>query len=241
MKIYVISLLQSKDRKESMIKQLAPLNLDYQFFPAVNGYNKEHQKFEQAAPVLSETKTGRPMLDTETAVFASHYKLWQKAVALNESIIILEDDIVLTNQFEWAVKELIPKLTNQYSLIKFRSTFEKKHRARETLNEGFELVQYYNLPLGAQGYALTPGACKKLIANSNKWLWPVDNYIEMSFLHGVDCIELRPNLIANPEENQSTIENRRKRKKTLKNKIKRELYKISVSLQMLLYKIKQLF
>lgn len=56
-------------------------------------------------PINFAQKSGRPapkptveFTDTEKAVFYSHYNLWQKCVDLNQPMIIIEDDCVLTRR-----------------------------------------------------------------------------------------------------------------------------------------------
>lgn len=42
---------------------------------------------------------GRELSDGEKAVYASHFKLWQECIRLNEAIMILEDDVEFSEEF----------------------------------------------------------------------------------------------------------------------------------------------
>ena len=50
----------------------------------------------------------------EVGCFLSHYLLWKKCIDLNEPILILEDDAIITDEFDI---EKIEKLTDEYNFI----------------------------------------------------------------------------------------------------------------------------
>ncbi|EIZ9324066.1 glycosyltransferase family 25 protein [Campylobacter upsaliensis] len=107
MKIFIINLKRSLERKKLMQKQIERFfenypnlkdEINFEFFEAIDAKIKENmEKFASYFPKFrSLTFCGRGggcgILDTELACFASHLSLWQKCVELNEAILILEDD-----------------------------------------------------------------------------------------------------------------------------------------------------
>ena len=50
----------------------------------------------------------------EVGCFLSHYLLWKKCIDLNEPILVLEDDAIITDEFDI---EKIEKLTDEYNFI----------------------------------------------------------------------------------------------------------------------------
>lgn len=108
MKVFIINLERSKDRKEYMQKQISILfeknptlkeKLEFIFFKAVDAKNKEHLEFQRHFPCWASWVFGRELSDGEKACYASHFKLWQECIRLNEAIMILEDDVEFSEEF----------------------------------------------------------------------------------------------------------------------------------------------
>ena len=79
----VLSLPHREDRQMASAKELEKLDINYQFFHAVNGH---------------EIETKQPLLPGEYGIKLSHIKILEKAIENKlESIFIFEDDIVLHN------------------------------------------------------------------------------------------------------------------------------------------------
>lgn len=92
MKIFIINLERSTERKEHMIKELEKHNItNYEFFNGMdareNDYS-EHVDFNKFKESHKRTiKVG------EIGCALSHIRLYEKIVELNEPCIILEDDL----------------------------------------------------------------------------------------------------------------------------------------------------
>lgn len=70
---------------------------------------------------------GRELSDGEKACFASHYRLWQECVKLNEPIMILEDDVEFSDEFLNHGEEYIDELSkSEYEYIRILYIFDKR-------------------------------------------------------------------------------------------------------------------
>ena len=82
MKVFVISLKRSPDRRRYIEKQLDDLNIKFEFFDAVDGRAEPpHPLFENYnyAKRLWLT-SGRMPSKGELVVYGSHYLLWLKSI-----------------------------------------------------------------------------------------------------------------------------------------------------------------
>lgn len=108
MKVFIINLERSKNRKEHMRNEINKLfaynpelkeKLEFIFFKAVDAKNNDHLEFKEHFPWWASWVMGRELSDGEKACFASHHKLWQECIKLDEPIIILEDDVEFSDEF----------------------------------------------------------------------------------------------------------------------------------------------
>ncbi|HEF3476447.1 TPA: glycosyltransferase family 25 protein [Campylobacter coli] len=241
MKAFIINLERSLDRKEYMQKQIQKLfeknpnlknKLEFIFFKAVDAKNKEHLEFKQHFPWWASWVLGRELSDGEKACFASHYKLWQECVKIDEPIIILEDDVEFSDEFLNNGEEYIEELSkSEYEYVRFCYLFDKKFYP---LNENY-ILSFEKLA-GTQGYVLKPSAAKKFIKYV-RWIYPVDDYMDMFYKHKVLNIVKKPLLLKHDCKLESEISNLGRTNKKLKihRKIAREIFRLYRDISRLLY------
>ncbi|BEK18979.1 hypothetical protein B11051_06340 [Campylobacter coli] len=176
---------------------------------------------------------GRELSDGEKACFASHYKLWQECVKIDEPIIILEDDVEFSDEFLNNGEEYIEELSkSEYEYVRFCYLFDKKFYP---LNENY-ILSFEKLA-GTQGYVLKPSAAKKFIKYAKRWIYPVDDYMDMFYKHKVLNIVKKPLLLKHDCKLESEISNLGRTNKKLKihRKIAREIFRLYRDISRLLY------
>lgn len=94
-KIFIINLPTSTDRKKNISEQLSSMNLEYHLFPAVNGKTDNHPLLSHYDDGLSQKFRSKSLTKGQLGCYASHYLLWEKCVKLNEPIIVIEDDALI--------------------------------------------------------------------------------------------------------------------------------------------------
>jgi glycosyl transferase family 25 len=204
MRIFIVNLERSGDRREAMRAQLDPLGLDYEFFPAVDGKAGEHFRFANYHEESCLRAWKRPLTAGEVGCFASHYLLWQRCVERREPIIVMEDDVALTARFAEAVR-ILPSLA-RFGYVRLAATTPRGLRVvPRALPADWQLVRYLVGPMGTQCYALFPHAAARFLAGADKWTLPVDNYMDCFWQHGVPCIGLIPHPVPVSRSFASTI------------------------------------
>ncbi|HEC1756115.1 TPA: glycosyltransferase family 25 protein [Campylobacter lari] len=231
-KVFIINLERSEDRKNFMQEQIRKLfacnpnlknQLEFEFFKAIDGSKNEHLQFKSHFPWWCQFVLGRELSDSEKSCFASHYSLWEKCQELNSPIIILEDDVIFSDEFLNNSNVIEKLLNSNYKYIRFYYLFNKKIHH---LNNNF-YISYENIG-GTQGYFIHPNAAKKFIEKARYWFKPVDDYMDIYYYHKVENIIYKPFLIYLSSLN-SIIGQRNQKPKNIFRKIIREIFRFYFS------------
>lgn len=214
MKLFVINLARSPNRRERMQERLETLardklfhelGLEWEFFAAIDSTSAAFQHYKQH---FSARKCflwhGRILIDSEIACYASHYRLWQECVKRDEPIIILEDDVCFAPHFLSALQDI---MRTDFGLVRFYTLDRKRDKYIHQIGNS---PYHYCLKNtnGTQGYYITPHAARAFLAQEC-WDSPVDIFMEFVAHHGVDNIIYSPFPIAedNATSSLSTIAN----------------------------------
>ena len=171
MKTFVISLQRRPDRKE--LFQKTNNSLEYEPFDAIDGWEINHQWL-----INNGFDTYKDWIDPinnthithgEVACYLSHYYLWAKCIALNEPIIILEDDAIVSDRFSIKeIEDVIVRRGYNFLYLGYREMGTSKK-----IDKTFVRPDY---PYWTVGYVVTPESAKILIQN-RKGIIPVDEYL----------------------------------------------------------------
>ncbi|MCE3038299.1 glycosyltransferase family 25 protein [Helicobacter sp. faydin-H8] len=165
---------------------------DFSFFEAIDAKNAlQMQNFTKYyQKTLAKITHGRELYRGEIACYASHFSLWEKCIVLDEPIVILEDDVILFEHFQKGVEEIIK---SNYSFVRFFALFDSKKNIHPKNNH--TLVVKNSKLGGTQGYYLEPSAAKTLVKYSQKWLSPVDDFLDRYFVYGLPAVVCEPYLL----------------------------------------------
>lgn len=165
MKIFVINLARSTERRASMEKQLSQLNLDYEFIEAIDGSQLSY------SDIITETKPLNYALSCgEVGCALSHIKIYKKIKMENIPLaLILEDDALVSSVTVEALDEIenlnISKPT--ITLLTDGPTYIEKplHQSQSNKHQLYKVLE----ATCSHGYVINNGAARKL-AN---FLYPV--------------------------------------------------------------------
>lgn len=170
MKIFVIS-LKTSERRKRFNAQMEKLNLPFEYFDAVNG--KELSAKEVSEHCDEEALNANPKWLNRGAIGCalSHLHLYKKMVALDiEKAIIIEDDMVLTDDFAAIYKFLAERKTNTEELIQlyYRAfdLVEFSEIGSLAINTKFKIfkpVTLDDIPTTNGCYYLTKSVASKLV------------------------------------------------------------------------------
>ena len=161
-KVYIISLINTgcgehlKSAQEWLPQTIGSCNhYNWQtnVFPAVNGYNlrkSDWKNFGLSQPKKSKNKEKKFIGDLPGAqgCFLSHYTLWNTCIAIDQPIVILEDDAIAISP--------LSHIKLDYDLVKLHSS------------RGAGQSKLGHWSTGAFAYWLSPGGAKKLVEFSKQ-------------------------------------------------------------------------
>lgn len=231
MKIFVITLKNANSRQAKIAQQLNKIHVDFEFFYGVDGRLPDAQ-FQNYSETKRLRAFGNTLTKTQLGCFASHYKMWQKCLELNEPIIILEDDIFLSSDFG---SKLGFVETELFRLQFLRLCGLTLYRKNVHVSDG--VVMFTKGVSGTQGYALTPETARKFIQNANYWLEPVDDYIDKSWRHGVPSYCMIPCIVKPNDDEPSHMIKSAKQKAKLLYRITREIYRLYSEIRRLIFNL----
>lgn len=191
MRISVINLERSQDRRAFMEGQLRPLGLDYEFFPAVDASKGQLNGVSRYDERAALRWLGHPLQPAEVGCFASHYLLWERCADSGQPMMIMEDDVELLDGFRAAV-HLADQHIARHRFLRLLALAERRHHLIERLPEPYRIVRYLKGPYGTQCYALSPEGARVLLEHARVWINAVDAYIDQFWAHGLASLAITP-------------------------------------------------
>jgi len=161
--IYVINLLSSRKRRDSMIRQLTMLNLRFSILSAVHGgaINDDYiDRFYSSKESLR--LHGRDLTRNEIGCAMSHLEVYEKMIASKqECAIILEDDVYIGKMFEAFVKALPSFMGLDWEMINLRSEQHSKPFG-DPVFDIYRMSKFAGAANGAFAYAIKYSGAKRL-------------------------------------------------------------------------------
>ena len=238
MKIFVVSLSSSVERRERMQRQLDQLQIEFEFFDAVDGIKPNFLNSDKVDNALTYSRKGYQLKNGEVACFSSHYELWKVCISLNQPIIILEDNVDISEDFPQLIEPL-NRVIQQFDYVKLAATLPAKFNPIKQIISRYSLGQYSKKTCGTTAYAVSPQAAKQFIQHADKFIEPVDDYMEKPWRHGLKTYSIAPSLFQRAQiaSTISSTANKRKEKKKLPliTKLQIELYRALESLLRVVY------
>jgi len=106
MDIFVISLESSQDRKADFDKNNKKYLKNYQYHSAVNGKNLNVETLDKTII----TKGSKMYSNGAIGCALSHLQLWEKCIELDKPIIVMEDDVIVSQNFTKHVNNIMSNL-----------------------------------------------------------------------------------------------------------------------------------
>jgi glycosyl transferase family 25 len=183
MRVHVINLEASADRRSYISEQLDRLGVDYSVFRAIEP-PQAREWFERYDEKRYLRNTGRTASPGEIACFGSHSTLWRKAVATAQPLVVLEDDVEILSTFPHALAAAA-RLIERYGFIRLAEDGPTRHVRTipmETAGE-FTVMRYTRYPFGSMGYAISPKTAAAFLAASAVVAGPPDLFIKKFWEH----------------------------------------------------------
>ena len=165
MKIFVISLKDSKDRRKEMESQMKSLGLAFEFFDAIDGRQGLPNKYESMVDrKLAKKHIGADISDSEIACALSHALLYKEIVdKKTPHSIILEDDCIIDNDFAKLVKRNYLQNSNCKGVLLYHLSASVIKLFSKPLFGEYQIHKIAKTPFAAVGYYLTLPMAEKLL------------------------------------------------------------------------------
>ena len=206
MEIFVISLKSSNDRKITFDNYNSKY-INYTYFDAVNGKEIEIETLDSR--ILK--KGSKKYSNGAIGCALSHLKLWDKCIELDKPIIVMEDDAIVSKDFNKHVNNLMCNLLPKtWDIVQLNYNFDSvlsynntnyetcncvfnKHKMTRTDISNFvnskinTTIAKLNFCFGTSAYIIHPNGAKKL----KETVFPLDNrVINIPFLNNLMCFSI---------------------------------------------------
>jgi glycosyl transferase family 25 len=193
MKILVLSLPDSHDRRANVTKKLGSKHIEFEFLDAIDGRTGDHpylKNYDEQSFLANRRRKAAP---GELGCYVSHLLAWEKCVALNEPIVVLEDDFELTENFEKGI-EFLKQFLDKVAFVRLEP-LEKKIFVTSFKTSDFSLVKQLNVGMCATGYIITPRGAKNLLKKGMKIRSPIDLYLKYTLTHHQIIHAITPGIV----------------------------------------------
>lgn len=228
-KIYVLSLLDSAERRQAIGQQLLGKGLDFTFVDAVDFRNRSLDSLEHLYQIHSQSSLKRMITSGEIGCALSHIKIYQEFNQANyDYALILEDDAILDRLDILEVELYCEVLNEEYDAIllgysKLSQQKEKRYYLQYPIKEKFFFKKHNlgkawkNSASGAVGYLIGKRGIEKILKNysvHNKIQTVADDWLYFDEVCGLRVLHARPvvvfedymNLTSSLEKNRSIFE-----------------------------------
>ena len=212
MKIYVISLKESNDRRKEISKRMQELGLEFEFFDAVDGRQGLPKEYESMVDRNLTKKRYGVMSDGEYACALSHALLYKKIVEEKvEHAIILEDDVIIENDFSIMIQEKALEKSKKDFMFLYHLHTSKLFWGKKKFMYGYDMIKIARQSKSACGYYINNKVASYMAENSFPISYVADWSVNiMHFNTGAIC----PRIVHHPPLVNSFLENNRVKKST---------------------------
>ncbi|MEQ8357181.1 MAG: glycosyltransferase family 25 protein [Kiloniellaceae bacterium] len=196
-KILVINLRGSTERRDRMRRQLEALGLDFDFVDAVDGRGFDLATHPAYDGPRRRRAYGRDLSGGELGCLLSHRSIYEKMLAEGlEQVLVLEDDVILGADF-LAVLPSILAASADCDVVRFlsaRKIARLRQRRVAPLAGGYWLARLETTPGGAYAYLIRRRGAEKLLPFMQRNWLPVDTLMGRSWETGLRWLIVCPAL-----------------------------------------------
>lgn len=168
MKIFIIHLSlipKSLEMAKDVLNSLKKYHIDVELFEGTYGYEADELFKKQNRTLHPTYYKGKLINSVENkpghkGCFYSHFRLWQKCIELNESIMIFEDDVKIYRGYEPVDFDEILILSIG---VEWKLSEHYMHHLKENKGRSESISFIGECMMGTSGYAITPLAAQKLV------------------------------------------------------------------------------
>lgn len=165
MRIFVISLKDSSDRRAHINQHLSQKGLKYDLFEGIDGYELSLEESKKFSSNRSAKELGRALRRGEMGCALSHISLYEKLLESEENeFLILEDDAELTDA-ALQVLDRREKFPNDWDLINLHCLADH-FPFGDPIWDTYRLATFRALPTRLTAYLISRSGAAKLLKHA---------------------------------------------------------------------------
>ncbi len=206
MKIFVISLKDSKDRRKKIESQMKKLKLNFEFFDAIDGRKVLPKKYESMVDrKLAQRRLGKEISDGEIACSLSHALVYKKIIAEKiKNAIILEDDCIFGDDFAEMVKNKLCENSGKDFIYLYHLYARAMYGSKNKFFKQYNMVKLAKTPNGAVGYYLTLETVQKILEQALPISYVSDWGVNINNI--TNTVAITPRIVTHPKIDNSNLE-----------------------------------
>jgi len=189
LKIIVISLERSLDRRKQVEQEMQKISMSWSFLDAVDGSALLTPPIEYKSGKVRRLQ-GYALTPNEIGCYLSHKEAWKRCVKEGVPTLILEDDFVLAPDFE-ATLNCVLEAGDRWNFLRLQGLYEVPYQILFK-KSGVTFVKNEGDAVGATAYLLKPEVAMRLIEYSEDIYEPVDHFLEHHQKHGLELLAIHP-------------------------------------------------
>jgi len=190
---FIISLRRCHDRVDNVRRLVEACPIPCQTWDAVDGRSLSDEEVERwYKPGRHQPTYPFSLTRGEVGAFLSHRAIWQRIVDADlPAGLVLEDDIEFGAGFTDALRLAIEHLP-RVGYIQFQIRNRHRHAIEVANNSQYQIVRPDRIPLGAVAQLISRDAAECLLQATQTFDRPIDTFVQMHWLHGVDILIATP-------------------------------------------------
>ena len=177
-----------------MAEKLGQNNIEFDYLDAVDGRSDQHPYLKRYNEKSFLLHCRRKAIPGELGCYVSHILAWEKCIALNEPLVILEDDFGITEDFQEGLK-FVSQYLEKVSFVRLEKLESKFYLITPYKNAKFRLVKQIKVAKCMTGYVITPQGAKAFLAKCSEICTPIDLCIRYTIMHKQVIYALTPEIV----------------------------------------------
>ena len=201
MNTFLVNLDKNPERLAFMDAQLKRLGISYERIPAIYGVRlTPEQKRSAYRSFRARLVRGTPLSDGEIGCALSHCSIYRRMAQDNiEAALVLEDDIVISDEFQTVLAEAVAKLDKDKGQVIIFSDYGVPQDNRP--KHGIVKTRVAHC---TDAYLITLPAAKRILAANTPVITVADAWIRWSRLFGIELYRAYPTTVRQDNERFGT-------------------------------------
>jgi len=207
-KIFVINMPKSVERWAYVKAQLDSIGIDVERVDGVDVSTLSKENLDKYYSYKKNRKEyPKPLSKGEIGCHISHVNCWEKTIEQNlDFAIILEDDILITQEFSKAI-EFLKSNFDKWDFVRIQVESKDRWLWKKEDLEGFSLYEFLRHSGCSWGYVLKREIATRLLNNIIPFGITTDSNMHLYHKYDIEIKSLIPPVIFARPENDSDIQN----------------------------------